>query len=262
MARRPSKQGLSTGILVVLLAGVLVSQALQVGATHQPADKAAASGRTVEVFGTGVKVPILSATMKTSKPQDLVFSVTLECSIITQTFLPGGETATRQSADAEGRIRVWVEIDEKIVPISTPATEQPNTTSPAGEDSDKVTFCNRFQEHEQADQEEDENDDNPNCTGAPEDPPGCNQNDEGDGLDEHRLYLRTKDANAFNWIYMNAGSAVHDIVVYAELTSVADSQECTNGEGEIQPVTCAEALIGNRTLTVFPERFANDATVV
>ena len=252
MARRPSKQGLSTGILVVLLAGVLVSQALQVGATHAPANKAAANGsKVVEIpaipeGGT----PILEASLKTSKPQDLIFGVTLECSIITQTYTQGSETGESDTQEAEGKIRVWVTIDDKIVPIQSLGTGvAPNTQSEEGDDSDKVTFCNRFQHQFIEDAEEDEND-----------------NDE-EGFDTHRLYLRSKTANAFNWIYLNAGSGTHDIVVYADLlTSPVTRCAATGPAGEEPTIlpsttTCANGYVGNRTLTIEPERFANDATV-
>jgi hypothetical protein len=234
---------MSTGILVVLLAGVLVSQALQAGATHQPADKAAARGSKIAVVQPGTEVPILAATMKTSKPQDLIFSVTLECSIITQTYIPGGDEATTQSSNASGTVRIWVEIDDIVVPINS-AVEPPNDPSEPGNDTDKVTFCHREQEHEVTDQEENEN-----AIG--------NQN--GDGLDEQRLYINSKTANAFNWIYMNAGSDVHDIVVYADL--VTSDPACPAAGQPATEAECSQAMIGNRTLTVFPERLANDAVV-
>ena len=256
MARRPSRQSLSTGILIVLLAGVMVSQTLQAGADHTPADKAAARGSKMVVVGPDAAKPILAVTMKTSKPQDLIFSVSLECSIITQTYIPGGETATSQSSNAEGTVRIWVEIDGKVVPINS-SVAPPNNPSQTGNATDKVTFCHREQEHQVTDNEEDENDHLPPCP-QPQGVP-CNQNTNGDGLDEQRLYLNSKTANAFNWIYMNAGAAVHTIVVYADLVT---SDAACPAEG--QPATeaeCSEALIGNRTLTVFPERLSNDAVV-
>jgi hypothetical protein len=246
MARRPTKQGLSTGILIVLLAGVFVSQALQAVATHQPADKAAARGSTMAVVNPGTEVPILTATMKTSKPQDLIFSVSLECSIITQTYIPGGEDATSQSSNAEGTVRIWVEIDGIVVPINSSVSPPNDPSQPGDKAKDKVTFCHREQEHEVTDQEENEG-------------PLTGGNPNGDGIDEQRLYLNSKTANAFNWIYMNAGSAVHTIVVKADLVT---SDAACPAEG--QPATaaeCSQALIGNRTLTVFPERLANDAVV-
>src|SRR5687767_5733174 len=120
MARRPTRRDLSTGILIVLLAGVLVAQTMGAGATHMPADKAAANGNKIVVV-PAVPVPdsptgteILRAKMKTSKPQDLVFNVNLECSIITNVYTQGGATpgpnnAKRSSTqEAEGRLRVWV----------------------------------------------------------------------------------------------------------------------------------------------------------
>jgi hypothetical protein len=233
-----------TGILVVLMVGMFISQALQATANHQPANKAAASGSKIVEVGPGTEVPILEATMRTSKPQDLIFSVTLECSVITQTYIPGGEDAVSQSSNAEGTVRIWVEIDGNVVPINS-SVAPPNNPSDPGNDTDKVTFCDREQEHEVTDNEENEG--------------GTMGNQNGDGLDEQRLYIRTKTANAFNWIYMNAGSAVHEIVVYADL--VTSDPACPEEGDPATEAECTSALIGNRTVTVFPERLANDATV-
>src|SRR5687768_1517772 len=119
MARRPTRRDLSTGTLIVLLAGVMVAQTMGANATHQPANKAAANGQKIVVIPAAPEAgtPILAATLKTSKPQDLVFSVNLECSIITQTYSQGSETGTSDTQEAEGRIRVWVTIDGVIAPI-------------------------------------------------------------------------------------------------------------------------------------------------
>jgi hypothetical protein len=260
MAKRPSRRDLSTGILIVLLAGVMVAQTMGANATHQPADKAAANGSKVVVIPAAPEAgtPILEATLKTSKPQDLVFSVTLECSIITQTYIAGDPNGTSDTEEAEGRIRVWVTIDDEIVPINSPGigdppSTDPNQESPAGDDTDKVTYCNRFQEQFVEDEEENEG--------------GSSGNQNGDGYDTHRLYLRSKTANAFNWIYLNAGSDVHEVVVYADLVT-NPATRCTGTEppGEEPTIlpsttTCAHGYVGNRTLMVFPERFSNDAVV-
>lgn len=245
MARRPSKSDLSTGILIVLLAGVLVSQALQAGATHQPANKGAANGSKVmtipaaPVVGAKTGTELLRTTLKTSAPQDLVFSVTAECSILTQTDHPGGSANAGSTQTAEGKLRIWVTIDGEVVPTQTfnPAT-QPNQPSSPGNDTDKVTFCNRFHQQEVADME-----------------------DGMDGTDRLRTYIRTKAANAFNWIYLNAGSGVHEVVVYGDLMTNPAQACATTGDPPQATGTCAHGFVGNRTLMVWPERFPNDAEV-
>src|SRR2546428_4014392 len=82
-------------------------------ATHMPADKVAASGSTVEVVGPGESVTLLSGTMRTSSPEDLIFNVTAECSIVTNLTTVGNDTSS-----AFGQVRIWVELDGTAVPVS------------------------------------------------------------------------------------------------------------------------------------------------
>jgi hypothetical protein len=133
MARRPSKQGISTGILVVLLAGVLVSSALQANATHEPADKVSAAGSTAVVIDPQANVTLLEDRIRTAKPTDLILGVTSECVITTELTTVGNDTST-----ASGQVRIWVEVDGVKVPVSQDDTADPG----------KVTFCDRFQQRE------------------------------------------------------------------------------------------------------------------
>lgn len=224
MARRPSKQGLSTGILIVLLAGVFVSQALQAVATHTPADKVVAAGDNITpVNDDGT---ILTAFLKTSKPTDLMLHVTLECSINTElTTSDSGELS-----EASANIDVWVEIDDKVVPIksvSSPPQSPPSLLPPGAEETEAATFCNRTYGRTVTDQD-------------------------GDGtIDREDDYIRTKSTHAFNWLALNVGSdpAPHKVEV------VADFDRATVGDARVF------AQIGNRTLIVEPAKLANDATI-
>lgn len=99
-------------------------------ATHQPADKVVAHGSDVEVFGPGVDVTLLAGTMKTSSPTDLLLSVSLECSILTEVTTVGND-----NQEAFGRIEVWVEIDG--VPVGVTET-----------DDGRVVFCDRAHQQE------------------------------------------------------------------------------------------------------------------
>lgn len=253
MAKRPSKQGLSTGILIVLLAGVLVSSALQAGATHQPADKVAAAGSKAAVIGNQQNVTLLTGTMKTAKPTDLMIHVTAECSILTKLSTLGGPPpATGSRPDetdrASGTIRVWIEIETdgvtRVVPIQS-ASEPPQDGSDPNsgdEATDSATFCNRVYERTVSDQEND-----------------------NDGFDGETDYIQTKSANAFNWLLFNAGSGLHTIRVMADLEfestpPLAPGQTCQENTSVEQ--TCANGLVGNRTLIVEPTKMSNDASTV
>src|ERR1051325_659483 len=107
-----------------------VSLVSPVSADHMPADKMMAKGATIEVTGPGVTHTILTGTMRTSNPSDLILSVTLECSILTNVTTTGHD-----DAQACGRVEVWVEVDQVAVPVD-------------GGDSGHVVFCDRaHQQH-------------------------------------------------------------------------------------------------------------------
>jgi hypothetical protein len=121
-------------ILFALAALALLGAVAQPGiAGHEPANKVSAAGSTTQVFratpGTNI-VTVLSETVKTSKPTDLILGVTSECSITTDVTTVGTDTQ-----GAEGTIRMWVEIDGAPVPVSDDDTG-------AG----RVVFCNRLYE--------------------------------------------------------------------------------------------------------------------
>ena len=226
MATRPTRQGLSTGIMILLLAGVLVSQTLGASATHQPADKLFAAGSKTVRFSPGTNVTLLTATVKNSKPTDVIFDVSMECSIITDNVILGSSTpGAQESAATEGTVRVWVEVDGKIVPIISSSTP-PQNPPPNGDETDKVTFCNRVFNRTVQDAE------------SPE-----------DGYDRSRDYIETKTANSFNWVRLNMGSGVHTIVVKADLSHFS-----TTGSS-------ASAFVGNRSLVGIPGKFSNDAVI-
>jgi hypothetical protein len=216
----------AAALLVGLQIGPIGGQAT---ATHTPADKVVAAGDKVEEAGPGDTVLLLSAKLKTSKPTDLIMSLSMECSIITDVQTgPSAVAGATDTATAEGKVRAWIEIDDDIVPINSisGSSQNPEDQEP-GDDSDKVTFCNRVHTQEAADGE-----------------------DEQDGLDKLRTYIETKSANAFNWLRLNMGNGEHTIKVFGEFT--------TNVSGS---ALGAEAFVGNRSLIVQPEKLANDATI-
>lgn len=190
-------------------------------ANHTPADKPFAAASKSMRTGPAPRIELLSATVKNSKPTDLVLQVSMECSIITDNVIIGSTVpGASESATTAGKVRAWIEVDGKIVPIvSTGAGE-------AGDDSDKVTFCNRVFERTVQDTE-----------------------DPQDGFDGSRDYIATKSANAFNWVRLNVGSGTHTIKLLGEF-----SQQASAG-------STADAYIGTRSMIGIPGKFANDAVI-
>lgn len=216
----------------IAAAGALIAGALVVTngggamANHTPADKPfAAASKTVR-FSPGASVPLLSATVKNSKPTDLILQVSMECSIVTDTVIAGSTApGGSESATTTGTVRTWITVDGVIVPIISSSTP-PQNPPPPGDDTDKVTFCNRVFNRTVQDTE-----------------------DPQDGWDRSRDYIATKSANAFNWVRLNVGSGLHTIVLHGELTH------------SFSPGSSASAFVGNRSMIGLPGKFANDATV-
>lgn len=207
--------------LAGLLLGTVVGPAT---ATHQPANKIAIAGSGLEsmkvslVEGTeSQEISLLSGTLKTSSPTDLILSVTAECALFTDTIIRTPAEGSDMSEAIAG-VKIWVTIDG--VPVKVASDD------PAG-DIGNVVFCNRAHFN--------------SVTIGPDD----------DDADDHEFeqYLRTRTANAFNWIALNVGSGIHTIEVRALL------------EAAVTGTGAAEAFVGKRTLVVQPEMLANDATI-
>jgi hypothetical protein len=221
-----------TWVAVALAAGTVggyfASQGLAAG-SGMPANKAVAAGSKVRSIAVNGVEELMSATFKTSKPEDLLISVSAECSILTDVVIPGSTTGgATQTANARGAVRIWAEFDGKIVPIEdVSAPPQDPADNGKGTDADKVTFCDRLHERTVTDEEDAE-----------------------DGIDGSRDYQDTKSANAFNWVRLNAGSGPHTLKVFGEFTTTA------LGAG-----SSAKAYVGNRSLIIEPTKLANDAVI-
>jgi len=207
--------------VAIAIAAIAIGGTQAVLATHQPANKVVAAGDKLAVVAPQTATPILSATLRTSKPEDLILQVSLECSITTALVTSNSDP----SSSSEGDVRVWVEIDGVRVPINS-ISNPPQPPPAAGDPSDEVTFCNRTYSRTVMDQEN---------------PP--------DGQDREQDFIKTKTSNAFNWLRLNMQSGIHTIVVKATLTTTVTGD------------ASAEALIGNRSLIVEPTKLANDATI-
>ena len=180
----------------------------------EPANKpAVAINRTnpITFLAPGQPVRILTETVKTSKPTDLLLSVTAESSIITDVVTTGSET---QSAD--GRIVVYITMNNDPNPIYPSGS--PGAGHPTQADTADVVFANQVYSR---------------TTNLGLD----------DGNDMIQTYLKTKHASAFNWAVLNAQSGVHTIHVWAryeeEETSTARAQGMVGNRSLIvQPVKC------------------------
>jgi hypothetical protein len=225
-------------------------------ATHEPAQKVAAAGTDIDQVNDNTVV--LSETARVASTQDLVLQVTAECSILTGLItgdneIPGPPIG--QASDAAfsfGSVRLQVTIDGTPVQVSTtPADEAgPNQGDAAdtgvgadGNQPGEVTFCNRaYQRTVTADFAEQDN-----------------------AIDEERDFIRTRAANAFNWLALDVGFNYDDPAILGnnvvQIQVLADFDEqpgaCNRTgvpDNDPNPIsaTCADAFIGSRTLIAEP----------
>jgi hypothetical protein len=220
LSRRTVVLGALVGSVTVAVPVALA----QTGGGGSPADKAVAAGSTLEVIGANQTVPILSATFKTSKPTDLLMTASLECSILTALTTNNQDN----SANARSGVRVWLELDGKVVPIEDVSMppQDPDDSGNGDPATDGVNFCDREYQRTVTDQEEPE-----------------------DGIDQESDYIKTKSAHAFSWVRLNAGSGMHTLELVAQFNNA------TTGNA------AAEAIVGNRTLIIEPTKMANNAVI-
>jgi hypothetical protein len=183
--RRVAMIALGVAITALLVAVFYANRESAQSATNLPADKVTVTGAKPDIVDAGSNVTLLGPVqMRTSTPEDLVFHVTAECSILNHITNTGNS-----SASSEGQVRVWVEFDGKAVPV---------VPGPAGSggpaDDGKVVFCNRTYSRTTA------------------------------GFTESETisdYLNTREANAFNWASLDSGNGIHTIAVKGEFTKTA-----------------------------------------
>lgn len=225
--------------LIVALAAVCVASLFIVSyvaktadASHEPANKAGAAGSDIDEVTDGTV--LLSETMRVSSPEDAIISVTAECSILTQVVTNNEQL----DSTAFGSVRLWVEVDGNRVPVAVNDTAEDgdDEVNDEGDASDigEVTFCNRAHEKSVADEE-----------------------DPLDGVDYERDYLRTRSANAFNWLALDLGTAYdagNDNIITVQL--LADYDTAISHDTNL-----AEAFVGSRTMIIEPTKVSNHETV-
>lgn len=97
------------------------------GGESNAANKTSAAGSTVEFLSPALDSTVLATTIKTSAPQDLIFSVTLECALWTTVATIGNDVS-----EARATVTIKVLFDGVPVPIS-------------GDSADgSVVFCDRL----------------------------------------------------------------------------------------------------------------------
>ena len=229
--------------------GLLASSYGRVEAQGFPSAKAAvaidelidlsqtASGPPNQEGDTGW-VDVLTTQIKTSSQKDLVFDVSMQCGIVTDTTVKssGGD---KSSATARGMIAVRVLVDDE-------AAEPDASIDASKEAAEGVVFCDRIQTLAARFA-------GLNCTadlttGAVtcEDP------------EELQLILRTLNANAFNFAKTDVGVGVHNIVVQAKALASVNFDDDESGGA----LAGAEAFAGAGSLLVEEVRLQRGSIIV
>lgn len=219
-------------IVALALAGFMAAPAW---ADHQPAGKVGVAASVLEVLKACVKnggntcpgsstVLLLKTTIKAPDPDDLILAVTLECALFT-------DIKVQKNAESEAiaTVTVFIEIDGTdtsgsgtVVPVTGDSDGNGTFDDP---DDGKVVFCNRAFKLK--------------ISGFVDEDP------------LFELFLRTRNANAFNWVAASPisgqASNVHTVRVFAKL------EVNVTGNGE------ARAIVGKRTLVIEPTKLINDA---
>lgn len=200
-------------------------------ATHEPANKVAAAGSyedTPAFTAAGQTTLLLSERLRTSKPTDLILSATAECSILTTVTTVGDNDSTARS-----QLRFYLEIvTDGTAPLAERTrrvgVEQTSTgpNSSTDDDAGEVVFCDRMYRRQTS---------------------GFGTDDQQHKID---TYMRTRNANGFNWFALNVGSGVHTVNLYATYDNAGTAGTATS-----------EGVVGTRTLVIQPVKAKNDENV-
>jgi hypothetical protein len=202
-------------------------------ASHEPANKFAAAGSDLDTVFAEEDEVILSETMKVSSPFDLLLQATAECSILTKLTTGDGPDAASDSAFAYGSVRLRVEIDGTPVPVSADDTASGGGQDDIDDDDNEigeVTFCNRAYERKVTDNED---------------------NTPPDGQDTEEDYIRTRTANAFNWVATDVGFT-YDKPLPGQSNNVVKIELIADYDTETAGTALADAFVGSRTLVAEP----------
>lgn len=175
-------------------------------------------------------VDVLSSQIKTSSQKDLLFDVSMQCGIVTDTTVKssGGQAS---SATSRGTIAVQVLVDgEPALPSGS--------IDANGNAAEGVVFCDRIQTLTAKFA-------GLNCTAdALTGAVTCTD------PEELRLLLRSLNANAFNFAATDVGVGVHDVVVQARAQANVNFDDDESGAS----LAGAEAFLGAGALIVEESR--------
>jgi hypothetical protein len=165
---------------------------------------------------------LLTGTLRTSSPEDLIFRVTTECALWTNIGTQGNAFA-----ESEAAVKLWVTLDGNTIPVASDDVNDPG----------HVVFCNRAWRQEMT---------------------GVNSEDSNLTL---KQFMRTRDANAFNWITFNVGNGIHTIELKAQLDLNLQGGPLPGDAPGMATNLYAQAGVGKRVLIVEPVKLANDASI-
>lgn len=185
----PKLQAVLAATLVLAVSWAIATPGA--ASVDEAANKMHATGSALEIMSAPLTegsasetVTLLSGTIKTSSPKDLIFRLTAECALWTDVTTVGND-----DSQAIATVKVWVEMDGEVIPVADDDT---------GEDAGKVVLCNRAYRRV------------------------TTMFDDENATIE--TYLSTRSANGFNWFTFDAGSfpSPHLIEVKAQLETQVD----------------------------------------
>lgn len=239
------------GAVVFTMVGglALLGSATTASAVSIPASKAAvaldelinvsqtANGPGSTANDTGW-VNILSTQIKTANQKDLLFDVSLQCGLVTDTTVKS-TNGTTSAATARGVIAVRVLVDDE-------AALPDGGIDALQQEAEGIVFCDRVQTLAAKFS-------GLNCTAdllsgevTCADP------------EELQLILRTLNANAFNFVATDVGSGVHNITVQARAQASVNFNDDASGGA----LAGAEAFIGAGAVHVEEVRLVKGADVI
>lgn len=183
-------------------------------------------------------INVLATQIKTANQKDLLFDVSMQCAIVTDTTVKSGG-GNLSSATARGTIAVRVLVDGV-------AALPDGGIDALKQEAEGIVFCDRSQTLAAKFA-------GLNCTADPltgvvtcTDP------------EQLQLILRTLNANAFNFVYPDVSSGVHNITVQARAqASVNFADDPTGGN-----LAGAEAFLGAGAVVVEEVRMIRGANVL
>jgi hypothetical protein len=210
------------------------------------ADKIAVYGATDQVINksqvpdptTDKSVELASTTFSTSTTEDLVINFSAECGLYTAVGAKNGGSNTSgvtTTSTATGEVDITVKLDGQVVQVS------PNNVG-SGPLNGPVTYCNRTLQLDTS------------------------------NLSPSQLIAlaeTTMNADSFQWFSLNVGNGTHTLEVWASLIQTTASGGTGGGTGSCDPSTdagcgfttpAASAIVGQRTLEVFPDHLAPTAS--